>query len=203
PGEHVIHRGDDLRVGQRRAGAEGVHVALGELAVPASARPVRTPDRPDGVALVRHRQLAAVRGGHARQRHRQGIPEGRVGLAGPPVLATAQDLEDELVAFLAVLAHEDVEPLEGRGGERLEPVAVEHRPDERERALPGLELAGKEVAGPRGGIELRWHAPMLPDRAGPRHIGFPTAVTGAWLTGHWRTWMPVLPSRHAPVLRAA
>src|SRR5215475_2775977 len=178
PGQHVIHGADDLRVGQRRRGAEGVQVALGELAVPAPARPVRAPDRPDGVALVRNRQLAAVGGGHPRQRHGQVVTQGQVGLAGPLVLAAAQDLEDELVAVLAVLAHEDLGPLEGGGGERLEPVAGEHRPDERERALPGLELAGKEVTGSRGGIELRWHAPMLPDRAGPRHIGFRTEVTG-------------------------
>src|SRR5262249_31520657 len=126
------------------------------------ARPVRAPDRPDRVALVRDRQLAAIGGGHPRQRHRQVITQGQVGLAGPLVLAAAQDLEDELVTFLAVFAHEDVEPLEGRGGERLEPVAGGHRPDERERALPGRKRAGKEVTGPRGGIELRWHAPYAP-----------------------------------------
>src|SRR6185437_11594106 len=122
-------------------------------------------------------QLAAIGRGHARQRHRQVITQREVGLAGPLVLAAAQDLEDELVAFLAVLAHEDVEPLEGRGRERLEPVAGEHRPDERERALPGLELAGKEVTGPRGGIELRWHAPYAPRPGRSPSHRFPAAAT--------------------------
>ena len=172
PGEHVVYRADDLGVRQPGSGSEGVHVALGELAVTALPRPVRAPDRSQRVALVRNRQLAAVGRGHPRQRHRQVITQGQVGLAGPLVLATAQDLEDELVAVLAVLAHEHIEPLEGRSGERLEPVAREHRPHDVEGPLPGLELAGEEIPGSRRGIELRRHAPMLPDRAGPRHIGF-------------------------------
>jgi hypothetical protein len=147
PGEHVIHRGDDLRVGQRRGGAEGVHVALGELAVPAPARPVRAPDRPDRVALVRDRQLAAVRGGHPRQRHRVVVTQRQVGLAGALVLATAQDLEDQLVALVAVLAEQHVQPLEGRRDQRLEPVPGEHRPDPRKGMLPQLPLGSEEVTG--------------------------------------------------------
>src|SRR5439155_360131 len=164
-----------------------------EPAVTALPRPVRAPDRSQRVALVRNRQLAAVGRGHPRQRHRQVVTQGQVGLAGPLVLAAAQDLEDELVAFLAVLAHEDIEPLEGRGGERLEPVAGEHRPDERERALPGLELAGKEVTGPRGGIELRWHAPYAPRPGRSPSHRFPAAGHRARPAARLRDRLPARP----------
>src|SRR5215831_15019540 len=56
---------------------------------------------------------------------------------------------------------------------------------------------------PEGGSNCVGMRPMLPDRAGSRHIGFPAAVTGAWPTGHWHTRMPVLPWVDAPKLRAA
>src|SRR5215831_19062387 len=56
---------------------------------------------------------------------------------------------------------------------------------------------------PEGGSNCVGMRPMLPDRAGPRHIGFPAAVTGPWPTGHWRTRMPMLRWVDAPALRAA
>jgi lipoic acid synthetase len=45
------------------------------------------------------------------------------------MLAATEDLEDQLVAILAVLAQQHVEPLEGRGLQRLETVSGEHRAD--------------------------------------------------------------------------
>src|SRR5207248_11396690 len=92
------------------------------------------------------------------------------------VLAAPKDLEDQLVALVAVLAHEHVQPLERGRGERLEAVPCEHRPDQGERPLAGLVLAGEEVTGPRRGIELRWHAPMVAGRASARHINSPRAA---------------------------
>src|SRR5262249_58878428 len=129
-------RADALGVGRRGRTAERVEVTLHELAVPAPAGPVGTPDRPYRVPLVGGGQRAAVGGRHPRQRHGEVIPQGEVGLAGLLVLTAAEDLEYELVALVAVLAHEDIEPLEGRGRERLEAVRREHRPDMRERAFP-------------------------------------------------------------------
>ena len=193
PGQHVVDRADDLGVGQRRGTAQRVDVALGELAVPAVPGPVRPPDRAYRVPLVRHRQLAAVGGGHPGQWHRQVIAQRQVRLAAALVLAAAQDLEDELLALVPVLAHEDVEALERGGAERLEAVASEHRADQGERPLPGLELAGKKVTGTRRGIELRWHAPMFPDRAGSRHIGF--ADSGCSWPSVWRGRWHGLPPR--------
>jgi hypothetical protein len=169
-GEHVVHGADHFGVGQHRGGAQRVQVALGELAEAAPAGPVRAPHRADHVALVGGGQLAAVRGGHPGQRDRHVIPQGQVGFAGGFVLTTPQDLEDELVALFPVLAQQHVQPLERRGLQRLKPVPREDRTDDRERALPRIQLGGEEITCPRRGIELRRHAPMLPDNAAPRHI---------------------------------
>src|SRR5215469_8988179 len=137
------------------------------------AGPVGAPDRPHRVALVRRRQLAAVGGGHPGQRHRHVVAQREVGLAGALMLPAPENLEDQLVAFVAVFAHQDVEALEGGSGERLKAVPREHRPDPREGAFPELTVAGEEVTGTRWRLELRWHAPMFPDTGHPRHIEYP------------------------------
>ena len=64
------------------------------------------------------------------------------------MLATAQDLEDQLVAFIAVLAEQHLQSLEGRRLQRLETVAGEDRADHREGSLPPIDLGGEKVARP-------------------------------------------------------
>jgi hypothetical protein len=96
------------------------------------------------------------------------VTQRQVGLAGALVLATAQDLEDQLVAVVAVLAEQHVQPLEGGGDQRLEPVPGEHRPDPRKGVFPQLPFGGEEIAGTRRRIELGWHVPMVPDFRGER-----------------------------------
>ncbi len=129
-------------------GPERVQVTLHEFAVAVLARPVCPPDRAHGVALVGTRQLAAIGSSDARQRDRHVVAQREVGLPGRLVLAAAQDLEDQLVALLAVLAQQHVEPLEGRRLQRLEAVAREDRPDDGERMLPLLDVGGEEITRP-------------------------------------------------------
>ena len=81
-----------------------VDVALVELAEPSAGRPIGTPDRLDLVALEEPRQLALVLRDDARERHREVVAQREVGLAARLVLAALEDLEDQLVAFFAVLA---------------------------------------------------------------------------------------------------
>src|SRR5262249_13480653 len=96
-----------------------------------------------------------------------------VGLAGALMLPATEDLEDQLVALVAVFAQQDVEALEGGRGERLKAVPREHRPDLFEGAFPELLVAREEITGTRWRVELRWHAPMFPDIGHPRHIEYP------------------------------
>ncbi len=61
------------------------------------------------------------------------------------MLTPAEDLEDQLVALVAVLAQQYVQPLEGRRLERLEAVPGEHITDHRERMLALLDVGGEEI----------------------------------------------------------
>ena len=64
PTEHIADRGADFGFDHRRSRADGVDVALIELAEPAAGRTVRPPHRLNLVALEEARQLAAVLGHH-------------------------------------------------------------------------------------------------------------------------------------------
>lgn len=152
--EGIVESYDDFGIGQRRRRADDVEVALDELPEPSLPGAVRPPDRSDGVSLVRHGELAAVRRRGAGQGNREVVPQREIRLPARFVFATAEDLEDELVALVAVLAGEHVETLEGRCLERLEAEAGEHRTDGREGALTLLEFGCEEIPGPGRGIEL-------------------------------------------------
>jgi hypothetical protein len=165
-GQRFVLSAHHLGVGQQRRRPERVQVALGEFAVAALAWPVGPPHRAERVALVRRREPAAVGRGDPGQRHGQVVAQGQVRLAGRLVLAAPQDLEDELVTFVAVLAHEHVEALEGRRLQRLEAVRGVDTVNNGERALPGFQLGGEEIARPRGRVKLQGHAPMVPPSGG-------------------------------------
>src|SRR3979409_1282355 len=104
--------------GRRRS--NGVDIALVELAEPAPGRPVRTPDGLNLVPLEKLRQLVLVLGDDAREGDGQVVPEREVGFAAGLVLAAAKNLENELVAFVAVLPQQRVDVFESRCLERLE-----------------------------------------------------------------------------------
>jgi hypothetical protein len=61
--------------------------------------------------------------------------------------AAFEDLEDEGGGFLAEFAVEDLEALESRGFQRVEPVALEHLADGGERGCAAADLVGEEAAG--------------------------------------------------------
>ena len=121
--QHVADRGADLRLDNRRRRADGVDVALIELAKPPARRPIRPPHRLNLIALEEPRQLAAMFGDDARERHGQVVAKREIGFARRLVLAAAQHFENELVAFFAVLAGQRLDVLERRRLERLEPVS--------------------------------------------------------------------------------
>ena len=101
---------------------------------------------------------------HACQRHRQVIAQRQFFLASGMLR-----VKDQLLGIFAVLAHERLAQFEDGGLQRLEAVRGVDTVDDGERALPGFQLGGEEVARPRGRVKLHGHAPMVPpSRAGPR-----------------------------------
>ena len=149
--EDVADRGADLRLDHRRGRADGVHVALVELAEASLARPVGAPDRLNLVALEELRQRAVILRDDARQRHGQVVAQRQIGLARLPLLAALEDLEDEPVALFAVLAEQRLDVLDGRRLERLEPVPLVDVRDDVEdvRALAGRPRAGSRACRAR------------------------------------------------------
>jgi hypothetical protein len=112
-----------FRLDHRRVRSHRVDIALKELAEAALRRPVRAPDGLNLVALEELRQLVLILRDDPGERDGQVVPKREVGLAGRLVLAALENLENELVALLAVLPEERLDVLERRCLEQLEAVA--------------------------------------------------------------------------------
>ncbi len=146
PLQHFVHRRQQLNLHRERRRANGVDIALIELAEPPARRTVRTPDRLYLVSLEKARQLVLILRNYARQRNSQVVPEGQIGLPPALVLAAPQNLEDQLVAFVAVLAQQRLDVLERRRLEWLEAVALVHLADDTNDVLPAADVGRQEVS---------------------------------------------------------
>ena len=73
------------------------------------------------------------------------------------LLTPGEDAEDELVALVAVLAEQRVEPLEGRRVHPREAVRLEHLADRRHGPMAAGDLVGEEVARPARGVGVQLH----------------------------------------------
>ena len=145
-GQNIRYRRHLLDFDDWRGRPDRVDVALVELAEPSARRPVGAPDRLNLISLEELRQLVLVLRDDARERHGEVVAQGEIGLAALLVLAAAEDLENELVAFLAVLAEQRLDVLERRRFERLEPVALVDAPDDADDVLAPADVVGEEVA---------------------------------------------------------
>src|ERR1700679_498102 len=107
-GYQVIDDQDDLNVGGVAGGADGVEVALPELAEAAFLRPLAAPDRPHVVALERRAELVDILGREACEGH------GQIEAQGHVVVAVRETVE-LLVRLRSALAEQDLAVLEGGG----------------------------------------------------------------------------------------
>ena len=101
-------------------GADGVEVALPELAEAAGLRRLAAPDRAHVIALERRAELADVLGGEAGERHRQVEAQGHVAAA---VVREAVELPLNL-RLRAHLAEQDFRVFQGRRVDRREAVGA-------------------------------------------------------------------------------
>ncbi len=93
------------------------------------------------------------------ERHGQVVAEGQVHFPRRLVLSATQHLENELVAFLAVLAGQRVDVLERRRFQRLEPIPPVGLLDDPDDVLAPPEVLGKEIAHATRGPGLFCHQP--------------------------------------------
>ena len=145
--QRVGDRAENVRLDHGRRRPDRIDIALKELAEPSARRPVRAPHRLNLIPFEDLRDLVLILRDDARERHREVVPEREIGFAGVLVLAALEDLEDQLVAFLAVLPEQRLDVLERRRLERLEAVALVHTSNDVDDVFPPTDVIGKKVAG--------------------------------------------------------
>src|SRR5262249_10937966 len=128
--------------------SERIDIALIELTEAPARRTIGTPDRLNLIALEETRYLRLMMRDNARQRHGQVVAQCEVGLPARLVLAALQDLENELIAFLAILAEQCLEIFDSRRLQGLEPVALVHTSDHPDDEFASADVVGQKVAHP-------------------------------------------------------
>src|SRR5262249_48319134 len=175
--QDIRHRRENLRFDTWRGRSDRVEIALIELAKPPARGPIGAPDRLDLVALEEPRQLVLILRDRTGQRHGEVVAQGEVRFAGVLVLAALQDLENQLVAFFAVLAEQRLDVLERRRLERLEAVALVDVADNVDHVLPPADVVRKKVAGPAARVCTARHLVAYPSSRGPpEKPGLPVTV---------------------------
>ena len=116
-----------------------------ELAETAAGRPIGPPHGLNLIALEELRQRRPVFGDDARQRHREVVAQREVGLPRRLVLAALQDLEDQLIAFVAVLAEQRLDVLDRRRLERLEAVTLVDATNHADHVGAAADVGREEV----------------------------------------------------------
>ena len=150
-GAGVEHLGFDQPAG----GANHIEIALVELAIAPFGGPVGAVDGRDLVPFEVARQLIAVFGDDAGERHGEVVAQAGVGDLvfgrgldeGALQLGAAfGDAEDELVALFAVFAKQGIEPFHYRRFERFEAVTLVDAFDHVDDILAAQDVQGQEVA---------------------------------------------------------
>ena len=129
--QQVVDDQGRLDVGGRRAGADGVEVALHELAEAAGLGTFAAPDGGDVVTLEGRAQFVDVLRGKTGQRHREIEPQ------PDPPLAMILEAVELLVGFLAALAGEDFQVFQGRRVDGAEAVGAIDPPGRFHEAFAG------------------------------------------------------------------
>ena len=147
PQQVVDHQGR-FDVGGRRAGADGVEIALHELAEAALLGPFAAPHGGDVIAFEGRAQLVDVLRGEAGQRHRQIEPQ-----PDPPPAVVLEAVE-LLVGLVAALAGEDLQVFQGRRVDGAEAVGTIDPPGRFHEAFAGdhrlRQIVAKAFQGARG-----------------------------------------------------
>ena len=158
--ENALDDLHQLHLVQQRTRAHDVNVALVEFAVAAFLRPVGTPDGLDLIPLERQDDLALMLHDVAREGHREVVTQPLfadfrrlpqfVGCKSRRIVARIENLEQQLVALVAVFSQQRGEVFHGGGFERRETEGAEHLPDRVENIVAAHHLGGREVARPLG-----------------------------------------------------
>src|SRR5262245_60892291 len=140
------HGGYLLDLDRHRCRADRVDIALIKLAESSLRRPICPPHRLNLIPLEEPRQAVLMFGDDSRERNREVVTQREIGLTACLVLAASQNLENELVAFVAVLSEQGLDVFERRRFERLESVCLEHTSNDTRDVFPASNVLGKKIA---------------------------------------------------------
>ena len=124
---------------------------------------------PDGLNLVpleKLRQLVVILRHDASERNSEIVPQRQIGLAAGPVLSAAENLVNQLVAFLAVFADERLDVLERRRLERLEAVPLVHVANDTNDVLAPADVGRQEITCAAGRLNVSGRQDGMRDRGG-------------------------------------
>ena len=144
--QNIRAGGEQLHLDDRGTGANGIDVALIELAESSARGTIGTPHRLNLIALEEPRKLAAMFRHHARERHGQVVAKREIGFARRLVLTAAQHFENELRALFPVLARQGLDVLECWRLQRFESVTLVHLLHHRDHVAPSANVGRQKIA---------------------------------------------------------
>src|SRR6266536_4988465 len=136
----------DLSFHHQRSRSQHINITLIKLAKSSTCGSIRSPHWLNLVTLKKLRQLIAILSYHSGQRHSQVITKRQISLARACMNTTLQNFEDELIAFLTILAHQRFDVLYGRRLEWLKAVALVNFLDDADDILAPPHIRGEKVA---------------------------------------------------------
>ncbi len=98
------------------------------------------------IALEEFWQLVLILRDDARQGHRQIVAQRQIGCTRLFMLAALEDFEDELIAFVAILAHQGLDIFDRGSFQGLEPVALIHFLDHADDVFAFAHVGRQKVA---------------------------------------------------------
>ncbi len=137
-----------LGVGQDALAADGVEVALHELAETSLGGPFAAEDGADGVALEGHAELIHMFSDEPRQGHGQVEPQGQLA-GGAALVRDLEDLPQDLIGA-GPFAGQDFHALDVRGLDRHEAERGERLAERLEHPLARDHHRGGQVTQPAG-----------------------------------------------------
>ena len=135
---------DQLQLADKAVGSDHIHVALVELAVASFLRTVCAPNRLDLEPLEGERDLLTVLYHIACKRNGQVVPQTFLRRKSG-FLSAVLDAEEQLVAFLAVFAHQRPDILHCRSLDLLKTVQTKHTFDRVKDIIAARHLDLSEV----------------------------------------------------------
>ena len=150
---------EQSNLGQRSHGSDHIDIALIKLAESAMSRSVCAINRLNLITLKNAPDIVLMHGDKPRQRHGQIIAQPQIALSRCGFRASHQNLEQQLVAFLAIFPHQRFDIFDRRRLYRREAMFLINAANRIQHALALPHLGWQKISCPLGYCRFyRWHS---------------------------------------------